>query len=191
LIRQSYGGHYGPEFAHYIQTQNAAINANTTQGEVIDIVALGINNGWYDATLQYKAYIDFSYNNSYKQLITQSQYNSYLQSYNNDCLPAIQACIQSGSNSDCENADSVCYNDIEGPISESGNFDVYDIREPSNDPYPPETYVTYLQSSSVVKAIGAKSTYQECPDAPYNKFAKTGDGKLFLLNSTTYGWVAG
>jgi hypothetical protein len=137
---------------------------------------LGINNGWYDATIQYKAYVDFSYNNSYKALISKSQYNSYMSSYTSDCLPAIQSCKSSGSNSACENADSVCYDDIEGPISE-GNFDVYDIREPSNDPYPPETYVSYLQSSSVVKAIGAKSTYQECPNAPYNKFANTGDGK--------------
>lgn len=56
-----------------------------------------------------------------------------------------------------------------------GDFDVYDIREPSNDPYPPESYVTYLQSSTVQNAIGAKQKYQECPEAPYDKFSTTGD----------------
>ena len=125
----------------------------------------------------------FSYNNTYKSLISQSSYNSYMSKYNSDCLPAIQACTSSQSNSACSNADNTCYNDIEGPLSQAANFDVYDIREPSNDPYPPETYVTYLQSSAVVKAIGAKSIYQECPNAPYNKFSTTGDGELFSPRS--------
>lgn len=141
------------------------------------MIALGINNGWIDSTIQEKAYIDFSYNNSYKQLIDNSDRTSLLSDYNNECLPAIQQCVRTGSNSDCENADSVCYEYIEGPISESGDWDVYDIREPSNDPYPPSTYSSYLSKSSVVKAIGAKTSYQECPDAPYNKFASTGDSK--------------
>lgn len=103
--------------------------------------------------------------------------------YNSECLPAIQACTSSRSNSACSNADNTCYNDIEGPLSQAADFDVYDIREPSNDPYPPETYVTYLQSSAVVKAIGAKSTYQECPNAPYNKFSTTGDDARSFLST--------
>lgn len=121
--------------------------------------------------------MDFSYNNTYKPLISKSQYTSYTKTYNNDCLPALKTCsATSGDDDDCTNADSTCANDIQGPISESGNWDVYDIREPSNDPYPPETYATYLTKSSVVKAIGAKSTYTECPNGPYDKFSSTGDG---------------
>jgi hypothetical protein len=123
--------------------------------------------------------VDFSYNNTYKPLISASQHTSYLSTYNSECLPLLKECTSTtGENSACENADNTCYDDIEGPIS-NANFDVYDIREPSNDPYPPETYVNYLQSSAVVSAIGAKSTYTECPDAPYEKFAGTGDGTLF------------
>jgi carboxypeptidase C (cathepsin A) len=172
IFTESYGGHYGPEFAKYIQDQNAA-----KAGQNINLVALGINNGWIDAAIQEKAYVQFSYNNTYKPLITQSQYNSYMSKYTSSCLPAINKCTSSGSNSDCTNADNVCYNAIEGPLSSTGNFDVYDVRAPSNDPEPPETYANYLQSSSVVKAIGAKSTYQECPDGPYNKFSSTGDSE--------------
>jgi len=62
------------------------------------------------------------------------------------------------------------------------DFDVYDVRAPSNDPNPPETYKNYLTSAAVVKAIGAKSAYQECANAPYNKFTTTGDGKLASRN---------
>jgi len=148
----------------------------------VPLVALGINNGWYDPILQYKAYVQFSYNNTYKALISQSQYNSYMSTYTSKCLPLLQQCTATtGSNSACENADNTCYNDIEGPLSEVADFDVYDIREPSNDPYPPETYTSYLANPSVTKAIGALATYTECPDAPYNKFSSTGDDSRSFL----------
>ncbi len=48
LFTESYGGHYGPEFAYYFEQQNAAIDAGTITGEKINLVALGINNGWLD-----------------------------------------------------------------------------------------------------------------------------------------------
>ncbi|TVY16076.1 Carboxypeptidase S1 [Lachnellula arida] len=176
IFTESYGGHYGPEFASYFESQNTAIAKGTVTGQNVSLIALGINNGWYDPAIQQKAYVDFSYNNTYKALISASEHKSYLSTYNSDCLPLLQECSSTtGSDSACENADNTCYNDIEGPLSEVGDFDVYDIREPSNDPYPPETYADYLQTASVVKAIGAKSTYSECPDAPYEKFANTGD----------------
>ena len=186
LFTESYGGHYGPEFAYYFEQQNNAIAGGSVKGEKINLVALGINNGWYDPIIQYKAYIDYSYNNTYKRIISQSQHTSYMNSYTSSCVPALQKCTSTTStsqNSACESADTTCYNDIEGPISGAANFDVYDVREPSNDPYPPETYATYLQSSSVTKAIGAQSTYQECPNAPYNKFANTGDDSRSFLST--------
>ena len=185
IFTESYGGHYGPEFAYYFEQQNAAIASGSVTGEKIDLIALGINNGWFDATLQQKAYVDFSYNNTYKPIITAAQHTQFLNTYNTKCLPALQKCGPSGSNSACENADNICYDDIEGPLSATPanggvaayDFDVYDIRAPSNDPNPPETYSSYLLQPSVTSAIGAKATYTECPDAPYEKFSTTGDGK--------------
>lgn len=44
LFTESYGGHYGPEFASYFLSQNEAIDAGTVSGEKINLVALGINN---------------------------------------------------------------------------------------------------------------------------------------------------
>jgi carboxypeptidase C (cathepsin A) len=184
IFTESYGGHYGPEFASYFESQNSAITSGSVTGQKIDLIALGINNGWYDPVIQYKAYVDFSYNNTYKSLISASQHTTYTNTYTSKCLPLLQKCTTTtGSNSACENADNTCYNDIEGPLS-NADFDVYDIREPSDDPYPPETYVNYLQSSAVMSAIGAQSTYAECPDAPYEKFVNTGDGKSHTPVST-------
>lgn len=185
IFTESYGGHYGPEFASYFESQNAAIASGSVTGEKIDLIALGINNGWFDATLQQKAYIDFSYNNTYKPIITADQHTTFLNTYNTKCLPALQKCGPTGSNGNCANADTTCYNDIEGPLSSTSanggvaayNFNVYDIRAPSNDPNPPETYSSYLLQPSVTSAIGAKATYTECPNAPYQNFSTTGDGK--------------
>ncbi|KAF4230986.1 hypothetical protein CNMCM6805_000509 [Aspergillus fumigatiaffinis] len=183
IFTESYGGHYGPEFASYIQEQNAAIKAGTVSGENINLVALGVNNGWIDAAIQEKAYIEYSYNNTYEQLIDSSDRTRLLSVYNSQCLPAIQKCAKTGTNADCRNADSVCYSNIEGPISNSGDFDVYDIRQPRNDPFPPQTYSTYLANADVVKAIGAQTKYQECPDGPYNKFSQTGDNPRSFLST--------
>lgn len=186
IFTESYGGHYGPEFASYFESQNAAIKAGSVKGDNIDLIALGINNGWYDAAIQEQAYVDFSYNNTYKPIITAAQHDQFTKTNAKSCAPLLAQCTATtGSNSACENADNTCYNDIEGPLSATPanggvaayDFDVYDIRQPSNDAYPPETYLTYLQQPSVTKAIGAKSTYSECANDPYNKFAATGDGK--------------
>ena len=136
----------------------------------------GLGTRQFDPTLQFKAYITYSLTNPYRALITSSQATSFTNSYNANCLPALNTCISTGTNKDCENADNTCFNDIEGPISQ-GNFDVYDLRAPSNDPFPPETYVSYLQQSSIQTQIGAQQVYQECPNAPFNKFQTTGDGR--------------
>ena len=196
IFTESYGGHYGPEFASYFESQNAAIKAGSVKGDNIDLIALGINNGWYDAAIQEQAYVDFSYNNTYKPIITAAQHTQFTNTNTQSCAPLLAKCTATtGSDTACENADNTCYSDIEGPLSATPanggvalyDFDVYDIREPSNDPYPPETYSTYLQQPSVTSAIGAKATYTECPNAPYNKFAATGDGETvpfrFCTNS--------
>lgn len=41
LWTESYGGHYGPEFAAYFEAQNAKIAGGTLTGEKVNLVALG------------------------------------------------------------------------------------------------------------------------------------------------------
>ena len=104
--------------------------------------------------------------------------------------PPLAKCRASGSEADCRASDSACYNAIQGPLSSgtsnggvaSYDFDVYDIRQPSNDPFPPKTYSTYLTDPSVVKAIGAKSKYQECPTGILQMFNNTGDNSRPFLS---------
>ncbi|KKY29980.1 putative carboxypeptidase s1 [Diaporthe ampelina] len=202
LWTESYGGHYGPEFASYFEAQNAKIAAGTLTGEKVNLVALGINNGWIDPVLQYQAYPIFAYNNTYKQLISASQYQSYMSAYTKKCVPALASCTGlTGNNNACLSGDSTCRSAVETPIENANDFNVYDVLEPSSSQStdPPETYVDYLQSKSVMTAIGAQTTYGECPDTPYDKMVGSGDvwagdldwicnwyGSQLVVNSINY-----
>ncbi|KAF5714046.1 carboxypeptidase D [Fusarium mundagurra] len=182
LFSESYGGHYAPEFAFYFEQQNAAIDAGKIKGEKINLVAVGINNGWIDAGSQYRDYIEYAANNTYRKLITPTQYSKYLDTYNQKCVPAFAKCPGlTGNDAACGKADDICSSAIEAPLEKLADFDPYDIRAPGNDPFPPETYNNYLTTPSVKKAIGAQTDYQECGDESYDKFIKSGDrGRSFL-----------
>lgn len=166
---------YGPAFADYFDEQNAAISAGSVSGENVRLVALGVNDGLFDSLIQERSYIEYSYKNDYRQIIDASAREYYLNVLNNRCIPALKTCRSSGTDSDCLNADRVCYDGIEGALTDEADFDVYDVRAGSRDPNPPRTYNQYLANPSVIAAIGAQSKYQECADPAGDKFRRTGD----------------
>jgi carboxypeptidase C (cathepsin A) len=151
IFTESYGGHYGAHFAKYIQVQN-----KVKAGEHVNLVALGINNGWHDSMLQEPAYIDFALNNSYRPLITPEEHQEYHHQSKHFCLPKLLMCDQTGSNSDCVSAKRACYLIFLGPLGNRPDFNLYDIRKSSDDEEPPRNYVKYLQNPHVLKAIGAR-----------------------------------
>ncbi|KAF7377420.1 hypothetical protein MSAN_00163600 [Mycena sanguinolenta] len=186
LATESYGGHYGPEFAEYFDIQNNLIASGKLSGVQIRLGALMINNGWIDPLIQNLAYVTFAQNApGYGALVSASTVKSMNNTYyeSNGCLAQQQACYAAGnsstSNNICTKADNFCATLFEDAV---GNRDPYDLRQTSAASFPPEYYVNYLGLSSVTKAIGAtSSTYSECPDAPYELFEKTGDDARTLL----------
>ena len=84
-------------------------------------------------------------------------------------------------NTICSSSDQTCSNTIYNPIVNGKDFDVYDVREPSKDPFPPETYTKYLARADIKKKIGARANYQECSNSAYYGFAETGDDARPLL----------
>ena len=179
IFTESYGGHYGPGFTKYILSQNAAIKKGTVKGQNINMVALGLNNAWINPYDNYKALIDYSVNNTYKKIITPAQAKQYQRTLDTRCLPALQNCWKSGTNSVCSGAVLTCKLTIEDPLSRAGSFDVYDIRKPKGNKWPPQTYEKWLQQPGIQQQVGAKQKFQECPTAPLRKFMNTGDGKNF------------
>lgn len=168
---------YGPAFSDYFEEQNTAVAAGTVTGQIVRLVALSVNDGWFDALIQEPAYANYLNDNSYRQIIDNDTRDQYLDIFDQFCAPALRTCRSTGSDGDCKYSNNVCYLKIEGPLSRAADFDVYDIRAPSADPNPPQTYSTYLASALVRQAIGAQSDYQECANGSSRAFASTGDGK--------------
>ncbi|KAJ7234773.1 Alpha/Beta hydrolase protein [Mycena haematopus] len=186
LATESYGGHYGPEFAEYFDIQNNLIASGKLSGVQIKLGALMINNGWIDPLIQNLAYVTFAQNApGYGAIQSASTVKKMNTTYyeSNGCLAQQQACYAAGNSSKssttCTNADNFCATLYEDAV---GDLDPYDLRQSSAAAFPPEYYVNYLALSSVTKAIGATSSkYSECPDAPYELFGKTGDDARTLL----------
>ena len=159
LATESYGGHYGPVFAEYFKSQ--------TTGPAIDLDTVLIGNGWIDASKIYQSYYNFTVSpgNTY-------DYSPFNESVSNaiydilwgpgHCVDQMNACKGTNNTQICVYAQGVC-----GEVSQfyqDAQRDVYDIRELSQDPFPPENYEVYLNTLEVQSAIGAYQNYTECSD---------------------------
>src|ERR1700760_4740260 len=101
IFTESYGGHYGPGFTKHILDQNDAIDKGKATGQKINIIALGINNGWINPYHNYKGIIDFSLDNEYKRLITKDRAKTYYSKLDKTCLPLLEKCWNENTNSAC------------------------------------------------------------------------------------------
>lgn len=144
-----------------------------------------MNNGWFDSLIQVKSFIDFSYDNSYKQVINATERQDYTVRFQNRCRPQLEACHKSGSVWDCTHANFFCNADsdsIQRKLIAEADFNPYDIRLPAEGPaHGVDAHVNYLGNSSIMAAIGARSPYTLCSDIPgvLLDFHKTGDGKHY------------
>lgn len=130
----------------------------------------------FSTVSQYKAYIDFAVNNTYRPLLSADDAQQYYDAYDRQCKPAYKGCTADPStNNACASAGDTCSNAVEGPLEELANFDAYDIRA-SSDSFPPSTFVKWLTSSSVKKAIGATSSFASCGSTAIGN----DDSKIFL-----------
>lgn len=169
-------------FADYFEQQNLAISEGKIHAEEINLIALGINNGWFDAAIQEIGFINFSEYNSYYPLINETIYKEYLNASETLCVPPTLECQSINPNVELEQcfaAQNACVT-VDNYYSQYyPNIDPYDIRQSgTGNIFPPETYVNYLQNPAIQKAIGALVEYQECPDAPGEGFFYTADGKF-------------
>jgi len=184
---ESYGGHYGPAFTTYFDQQNAKIASGAITGVPITVAALLINNGWIDPLIQNEAYLTFAQNApGYGQLLSNETLKNISAALYNEggCVDQEKACYAAGNlnasaDTVCLNADNYCGNYVFSPAV--GNYDPYDLRQNSTAAFPPEYYVTYLQTPAIQKKIGAQVTYEECPNPPYYKMIDTGDDAKTLL----------
>ncbi|KAF7187788.1 Carboxypeptidase S1-like B [Pseudocercospora fuligena] len=176
---ESYGGHYGPVFNAYIESQNALIQKQKLPGaKHINLKTVLIGNGWYDARVHYPSYYNFTVHNTYDIPVgNQSIRDQWLNAAwgPGNCHDKVVECNKSGDKAVCRDASSFCTNESENLYDEILGRDEYDIRELTPDPFPPEYYVDYLNSPKLQKAIGAYTNFTESSNTVGNAFGSTGD----------------
>ena len=193
LFAESYGGKYGPAFASLWEKQNAArLNGSISKNNTLEIrlTSLGIIQGCVDDAVQGRYYPIFAYNNTYgiHAISLQDELNaagSFLAA--DGCKQKIQLCRDAASVMDplnngdvskvnelCQTAQQSCNDRVVGPYQNSGRG-VYDIAQPAADPFPPSTYLEYLNSADVQAAIGTPVNYTQSNSAVATAFLATGD----------------
>lgn len=193
LFAESYGGKYGPDFANYWEEQNEKRNNGSLPADTtleIRLRSIGIMQGCIDDIVQGKYYPLFAYNNSYgiqaiSQLAEVNAASAYLAA--DGCQAQIQACRDAAASQDpqdngnldsvnelCLTAQNTCNNDVFNIFLQSG-LSVYDISQESLNPFPPLTYLEYLNTAAVQSSIGVSLNYTEENGAVAAAFQNTGD----------------
>ncbi|KAL9036980.1 MAG: hypothetical protein Q9214_005896, partial [Letrouitia sp. 1 TL-2023] len=192
-LAESYGGKYGPLFATYFESQNSLwrsgrIPKNNTLD--IHLTSLGIMQGCIDDLVQGKYYPIFANNNTYgiKTLSLADQQNAANSYINADgCQQQIQACRSAVASADqnnqgdveavnqiCRSAEDYCEQNVIAPYTTSGRS-IYDISQKTPNSFPPSTYMEYLNTAELQKAIGVSINYTESNGAVTKAFQQTGD----------------
>ncbi|KAL8855106.1 MAG: hypothetical protein Q9221_000012 [Calogaya cf. arnoldii] len=193
LFTESYGGKYGPLFAAHFESQNALRRSGKLpKNKTLEIrlASLGIIQGCLDDAVQGRFYPIFANNNTYgiKALSLADQQNaasSFLGA--NGCQQQIQSCRSAVSSMDpdnegdvasvnqlCRNAEESCARTVIGPYQTSGRSP-YDITQMTPAPFPPNTYLEYLNTAELQSAIGVAVNYTESNNIVNNAFLETGD----------------
>lgn len=162
-------------------------------GTHVNLIALGVNNGWYDSLIQIKSLIDFSYSNSYKQIINATAREQYTLDYRRYCVPQLEACRRSKtSNSFCRAGLLFCITGLPDSIQDrlvaEADFSIFDLRFPApslEESQAPVTHEKYLWDPAVRAAIGATSNYSYCSAEVELGFLATGDGKILPFHPPT------
>lgn len=193
LFAESYGGKYGPAFASIWEEQNLRrSNGTISKNGTIEIklASLGIVNGCVDDLIQSPYYPAMAVNNTYglqainptraklatgsfyapggcRDLITQCRAAVNAQDPNNDGDVAVV-------NSICSNAYNSCTSNVMEPYYDAGRS-VYDIAHFLPDPFPPSTYLEYLNTASILAAIGSPVNFTQTDQQVVSAFSSTGD----------------
>ncbi|GAA96843.1 uncharacterized protein L969DRAFT_17776 [Mixia osmundae IAM 14324] len=176
LSSESYGGHYIPAWATYFAQQNALIKSGKLKGTTIHLETILINNAWIDPYYAYESYIEYAYYGA-KRFINSTTLQQQRKAYYapGGCGPQIQQCYKTRTNKDCSDADDYCAENVESIIPSS--VDLNYVLAPANDPFPSQSFIRYLNTASVQRAIGVTphTSYTFCSDAAGAPFGPTGD----------------
>jgi len=193
LFAESYGGKYGPAFAALWEEQNAKMANGTLPNNTnieIKLKSLGIINGCVDDLVQAPFYPAMAINNSYgltainptrAKVANASFYvPGGCKDLINQCRTAVEK-LDPGSqgnvasvNTACSSAYSTCSTNVMQPYYDAGRS-VYDIAHFLPEPFPPNTYLEYLNTPDFQSAIGTPVNYTQTNFEVVKAYTTTGD----------------
>jgi carboxypeptidase C (cathepsin A) len=195
LFTESYGGRYGPAFAAFWEEQNhRRANGSLPKNSTLDIKlqSLGIINGCIDNLIQGPSYSTFASNNGYGiKAISNADATAMMSSFLSvgGCKDMILKCRAAASSLDpldnggvamvnaiCADTQSICNRDLIVPY-QYADRSVYDITHNIPDPFPPSTYLEYLNTGELLQAIGARINFTQSSMSVLNAFLATGDSE--------------
>ncbi|KAI1332446.1 carboxypeptidase C [Xylariaceae sp. FL0255] len=162
---ESYGGHYGPGFFHFLQQRNNEISRGDSiekDAHYLHPDTLGIIDGLIDEIVQHESFISFPFNNTYGiQVFNESLYEDLMYNWTrpNACKDKVQACQDSMNYAQSRPLGSSGSNKREGRSAPCDlaaddcamyDWDVYQ----SLDPFPPPHMHGYLMQESTLAALG-------------------------------------
>jgi carboxypeptidase C (cathepsin A) len=192
LFAESYGGKYGPAFATLWEEQNLRRSNGTLSKSTYEIklASLGIVNGCVDDLIQGPFYPAMANHNTFgvtsinptrANLANASFYASGgCQDLIKQCRAAVAAQDPQGNgdiasvNNICASAYSSCLTNVVEPYYDAGRS-VYDIAHFLPDPFPPSTYLEYLNTPEFLGGIGSPVNYTETNFQVVEAFTSTGD----------------
>jgi len=160
IIGESYGGHYVPALAAAVVTGNAQIT-----NVYINLVGIGIGNGWTDPLVQYGSYGPFAYANN---LINEATYQLINSTY--------QDCVEDINNQNWGEASYDCGSLMQDVLDYAGNINYYDIDLQCNPPplcYDLTNITNYLNLPDVLAELRVASgiTWGACNDEVNEMFS--------------------
>ncbi|KAI8940711.1 hypothetical protein NX059_001977 [Plenodomus lindquistii] len=194
IATESYGGRYGPAFAAYFQEQNERIEngtwTETGQTHLLHLDTLFIINGCIDRYVQWPAYPQMAYNNTYGiKAINESRHEEVLDNLYREggCLDQIEDCrnqslafdptnqgFNESVNEVCAAAETFCSETIRDPYFDT-DLNYYDISVPGAASYPPPWYAGWLDQPHVQEGLGVPLNWTQSNSASSRAFRSIGD----------------
>ncbi|ROT38444.1 alpha/beta-hydrolase [Sodiomyces alkalinus F11] len=199
----SYGGIFGPLLADHILTQNFMIQHGFLNAHPIRLNSLVAVSGWFDASIQYKAVIDFARHNTYEPLITDATHADLMQVFSARVLPGLQRCSRIGSTAQCAssatNEQFLIQQVSQGLGAAAASSDFHDIRQflkrkkkglGRPDKFDADDPLEKVFNSPWARdALGAETEFERLgygEGETYKTFQKLGDASRSVLDSLSH-----
>ncbi|KAK2601700.1 hypothetical protein QQS21_004775 [Conoideocrella luteorostrata] len=173
LWTEGYGGHFGPAFFQFFQTQNDKITNGSIKKKdafYIHLDTLGIINGLIDLIYTGEAWYNFGYNNTYGiEVFNKTVYHELMHRWSRagGCKERIIACQEALKKGDWVEICGALNTEDPGcggpPFQQyyNGGRAWYDIAHPAADPFPKPYLYGYLMEESVLGALGVPVNFSK------------------------------